>query len=434
MMESALSATTAHVHVWSSWVLVISGLTHCIKLASANAGLGTNSSLYNKSAAGPMNITDFCPGVEYLINQNNPNNTFLQANVSDCENYGLYPTARQGVLYGVCADLTTFCVLRLDFPEGTHTDCPEESSYLAWFKDSDTKHWLYLNLDGAGYFTQQGMATDNSCPNSHYRCQAESLYCLPVYTRCNGFADCIHGEDEQDYLRKQARQLENEIDLKLVSFSKLGTSYSLHKDDADHDSASNSGTKEQTSDTAPLLNRSSSEHMCDTIALEIEQLLSKLTKVNEGMVEYTQNISHSSPSAALLHMLQRHRDILQDYTHEFQKTKANITALREREDLLGSVRREINTYKSSTGLNRRTDLYLKENDHIRNIAIATKENMSTQNKVLGSITQRVNTLANRFPVINSLVQRINVKKRRDSIVLGCVIAVCLVLLILYALH
>lgn len=30
-------------------------------------------------------------------------------------------------------------------------------------------------------------------------------------------------------LRKQARQLENEIDLKLVSFSKLGTSYS-HSD------------------------------------------------------------------------------------------------------------------------------------------------------------------------------------------------------------
>ena len=59
------------------------------------------------------------------------------------------------------------------------------------------------------------------------------------------------------------------------------------------------------------------------------------------MVEYTQNISLNSPSAALLHTLQRHRDILQDYSHEFQKTRANITALREREDLLGSVRREI---------------------------------------------------------------------------------------------
>jgi hypothetical protein len=31
-------------------------------------------------------------------------------------------------------------------------------------------------------------------------------------------------------LRKQARQLENEIDLKLVSFSKLGTNYSSHTD------------------------------------------------------------------------------------------------------------------------------------------------------------------------------------------------------------
>ena len=67
----------------------------------------------------------------------------------------------------------------------------------------------------------------------------------------------------------------------------------------------------------------------------------QLTQVNDRMVEYTQNISLNSPSAALLHTLQRHRDILQDYSHEFQKTRANITALREREDLLGSVRREI---------------------------------------------------------------------------------------------
>ncbi|XP_070205197.1 Golgi SNAP receptor complex member 1-like isoform X2 [Littorina saxatilis] len=238
-------------------------------------------------------------------------------------------------------------------------------------------------------------------------------------------------------LRKQARQLENEIDLKLVSFSKLGTNYSTHRD-------VDSPPTEQPSDTSPLLNRTSSEHMFDTMAMEIEQLLSKLTQVNDRMVEYTQNISHSSPSAALLHTLQRHRDILQDYTHEFQKTRANITALREREDLLGSVRREINTYKNSTGLNRRSDLYLKENDHIRNserlvdeqisIAIATKENMAGQNKVLTSITQRLNSLANRFPLINSLVQRINLRKRRDSIILGGVIATCVILLILYSFH
>ncbi|KAK3084664.1 hypothetical protein FSP39_017144 [Pinctada imbricata] len=207
-------------------------------------------------------------------------------------------------------------------------------------------------------------------------------------------------------LRKQARQLENEIDLKLVSFSKLGTNYSSHHDFG--------------SESAPLINKSSSEHMFDTMAMEIEQLLTKLHEVNDRMADYTQNVGTNSPSAALLHTLQRHRDILQDYSQEYQKTKSNITSLREREDLLGSVRRDINAYKNSSGLNRRTDLYLKEHEHIRNsdrllddqisVAIATKENLQSQKKVLGGIQQRMNNLANRFPIINSLMQRINLRK------------------------
>ena len=40
----------------------------------------------------------------------------------------------------------------------------------------------------------------------------------------------------------------------------------------------------------------------------------------------------------------------------------------------------------------------------------------------------------RFPVINSLIVRINVRKRRDTLILGGVIAVCLILLIWYTLH
>ncbi|KAL3856501.1 hypothetical protein ACJMK2_011252 [Sinanodonta woodiana] len=229
----------------------------------------------------------------------------------------------------------------------------------------------------------------------------------------------------EDY-RKQARQLENEVDLKLVSFSKLGTNYSSQHD---------------FSDTSPLLNKSGSEHMFETMAMEIEQLLSKLTEINDRMAEYTQNISMTSPSAALLHTLQRHRDILQDYMQEFHKTKANITAIRERDDLLGSVQRDISAYKNSSGLNRRTEMYLKEHEHIRNserlvddqisVAIATKENLESQKKSLSGISQKINTLANRFPIINSLVQRVNLRKRRDSIILASVIAICIILLLLY---
>ncbi|KAK9962181.1 hypothetical protein ABG768_007558 [Culter alburnus] len=237
-------------------------------------------------------------------------------------------------------------------------------------------------------------------------------------------------------LRKQARQLENELDLKLVSFSKLCTSYSSSRDGRRGDSSS---------DTTPLLCNSTQDRMFETMSVEIEQLLAKLTGVNDKMAEYTSTPGVTSLNAALMHTLQRHRDILQDYTHEFHKTKSNFMAIREREDLLGSVRKDIETYKSGSGVNnRRTELFLKEHEHLRNsdrliddtisIAMATKENMTSQRGFLKSIQSRVNTLANRFPAINNLIQRINLRKRRDSLILGGVIGICTILLLLYAFH
>ncbi|XP_061868417.1 Golgi SNAP receptor complex member 1 isoform X4 [Colius striatus] len=159
-------------------------------------------------------------------------------------------------------------------------------------------------------------------------------------------------------LRKQARQLENELDLKLVSFSKLCTSYSSTRD----------GRRDRySSDTTPLLNGSSQDRMFEAMAVEIEQLLGKLTGINDKMAEYTNSAGVPSLNAALMHTLQRHRDILQDYTHEFHKTKANFLAIRERENLLGSVRKDIESYKSGSGVNnRRTELFLKEHEHLRN--------------------------------------------------------------------
>uniref|UniRef100_A0A8C9R6X6 Golgi SNAP receptor complex member 1 n=1 Tax=Scleropages formosus TaxID=113540 RepID=A0A8C9R6X6_SCLFO len=239
------------------------------------------------------------------------------------------------------------------------------------------------------------------------------------------FCDISCKTDVNLNLRKQARQLENELDLKLVSFSKLCTSYSSSRD----------GRRGDSSDTTPLLNNSTQDRMFETMAVEIEQLLAKLTGLNDKMAEYSSAPGVTSLNAALMHTLQRHRDILQDYTHEFHKTKANFLAIREREDLLGSVRKDIETYKSGTGVNnRRTELFLKEHEHLRNIAMATKENMTSQRGMLKSIQGRVNTLANRFPAINSLIQRINLRKRRDSLILGGVIGICTILLLLYAFH
>uniref|UniRef100_A0A3Q2UZG1 Golgi SNAP receptor complex member 1 n=1 Tax=Haplochromis burtoni TaxID=8153 RepID=A0A3Q2UZG1_HAPBU len=221
-------------------------------------------------------------------------------------------------------------------------------------------------------------------------------------------------------LRKQARQLENELDLKLVSFSKLCTSYTSSSPDQ--------RMRDSRSDSLG----SSHDNSLVAMTTELDQLLANLTAVNDKMAECTSTPGVSSHNAGLMHTLQRHRDILQDYTHEFHKIKSNFYSLREREDLLGSVHRDIESYKSSSGVNnRRTELFLKEHEHLRNIAMATKENITFQRGMLKSIQTRVTTLANRFPTINSLIQKINLRKRRDSIILGVVIGVCTILLLLY---
>ncbi|KAL3191614.1 hypothetical protein MRX96_059708 [Rhipicephalus microplus] len=241
-------------------------------------------------------------------------------------------------------------------------------------------------------------------------------------------------------LRKQARHLENEIDLKLVSFSKLGTGFGSRE------------LKNESLDTAPLLGR---DHMFETMTLEIEQLLSKLGEVNDQMSQ-VQTSSGAAPSATVLHTLQRHRDILQDYVREFHKTRTNVQAHRERDLLLGSVRKDIDSYKNSSSLNRRSEGYLKEHEHLKssdrmvhdqiNIAIRTKDELLSQRNALKAIQTKMTTLAigdklrkvsgkgltdDRFPMINSLVQRVNLRKRRDSIILGLVIGTCTVLLLLY---
>ncbi|KAF3426568.1 hypothetical protein E2986_07546 [Frieseomelitta varia] len=223
-------------------------------------------------------------------------------------------------------------------------------------------------------------------------------------------------------LRRQARHLENEIDAKLVAFSKLGV---------------NSGSKLVNTDEVPLLDE---EHVFENMASEIEALLSKLFSINERMSKLQPN------GAAMLHTMQRHKDILKDYKLEFNKIRNNFAARRDREDLLGNVRKEIeyhSNYKSVSGLNRR-EMYMKENQHVHNsdrllndqisIAMETRDHLMTQRQTFKRIQTRLNDISNRFPAVNSLVQRINLRKRRDSLILGLIIGFCTFLMLLYAFH
>ena len=72
------------------------------------------------------------------------------------------------------------------------------------------------------------------------------------------------------------------------------------------------------------------------MSIEISSLLKNLESINQQLSDFSQqNSMHSNGSsfspnnsahgnAAMLHTLQRHRDIFQDFQHEYNKVKSNI--------------------------------------------------------------------------------------------------------------
>lgn len=129
--------------------------------------------------------------------------------------------------------------------------------------------------------------------------------------------------------------MENEIDIKLVALSKLS-------------SGNITG-----SESSPLI---SSEFSYDTISLEINDMLTKLSELNDKMIQFKTN------GTAMMHTLSRHRDILNAYRTEFNKITQNHNIKLEREELLrGSG---LLTSNSSTNSLSRRDMYLKESQHL----------------------------------------------------------------------
>ncbi|XP_034662699.1 Golgi SNAP receptor complex member 1 [Drosophila subobscura] len=233
------------------------------------------------------------------------------------------------------------------------------------------------------------------------------------------------GSSSYDVLRKQARTLENDIDLKLVAFSKIGAG------SGGSSGIGNSNSSNSSADTSPLLG----DHVFDSLSEEIEQILEKLSTLNESMSDLP------ATGAAAMHTLQRHREILHGYRQEFNKICANHTVRIEREELLRGSGLTTSGSPSISGLSRR-EMYMKETGHLSsashlvndqiNIAIETRDNLHAQRQAFKRLQTRFNDISNRFPLISSLIQRINIKKRRDSLILGAVVALCVILLLIYA--
>uniref|UniRef100_A0A0E0N973 Golgi SNAP receptor complex member 1 n=1 Tax=Oryza rufipogon TaxID=4529 RepID=A0A0E0N973_ORYRU len=208
-------------------------------------------------------------------------------------------------------------------------------------------------------------------------------------------------ESGWEELRREARKLEGDLDVKLSSYARLAA-----RSSSAADAASASSPSERSS--------------WKSMEFEIQSLLDKLQDVNDAM-------SRCAASTA-------------PTTSEFRRTRGNLSSIREHADLLSSVRDDITESKATGGMSPRVHLLrerasihgsINQIDEVIGQAQSTRVALSNQRALFGDVQGKVKQLGEKFPVIRGLLGAIKRKKSKDTIILSAVIAACTIFLIIY---
>ncbi|KAL0397751.1 UNVERIFIED_CONTAM: Golgi SNAP receptor complex member 1-2 [Sesamum calycinum] len=217
-------------------------------------------------------------------------------------------------------------------------------------------------------------------------------------------------ESGWEELRKEARKIEGDLDVKLSSYAKLGARF--------------------VDAGSPTLGSSRS---WKSMEMEIQSLLEKLLDINDSM---SRCAASAGPATSVTQKLARHRDILHEFTQEFRRIKGNISSMREHAELLSSVRDDISFWSGSPRmqlLRERAAIHgsISHIDDVISQAQATRAVLGSQRALFGDVQGKVKLLGDKFPVIRGLIGSIRRKRSRDTLILSAVIAACTLFLIIY---
>lgn len=176
--------------------------------------------------------------------------------------------------------------------------------------------------------------------------------------------------------KKQARQIEVELDLKVLHFSKQIQLLT-------NGNSSNGGSNAMLIDQLQLMSK------------EISQLLTRLSSIIDSLsskISPTDNIGH--------HLLQRHKEILFDHQKEYARLNSTLSVTLERQSLLsGSVNISqagtgtnggtiqdslLNERKKIDGANRNTETLIQEAFEARNTLADQRQSLLNSSRRLGN--------------------------------------------------
>jgi Golgi SNAP receptor complex protein 1 len=172
------------------------------------------------------------------------------------------------------------------------------------------------------------------------------------------------------------------------------------------------------------------------------ELLEKRDSLISQLADLLESESALTASALKQNNLARHREILAEHRRELQRIKSSISDARNRANLLSNVRSDIDAYHRSTNpAQAEADYMLRERgqiedshrmaDGVLSQAYSINDGFNAQRETIASINRRLVGAASQLPGINTLMGRISSKKRRDAIILGVFIAMCILALLYF---
>ncbi|KNA18555.1 hypothetical protein SOVF_069570 [Spinacia oleracea] len=208
-----------------------------------------------------------------------------------------------------------------------------------------------------------------------------------------------------DALRKQARNLEAQLDEQMNSYRKLVA------------------TKVESTD--------------NNLEFGVEQLLKQLDLVNNQMRAWVS----SGGSEMVSHTLTRHQEILQDLTQEFYRLRSSLRAKQEHASLLQDFREfdrsrldleeggsgEQSLLKEHATISRNTG----QMDSVISQAQSTLGTLVLQRSTFGGINSKISNVSSRLPTVNQILASIKRKKSMDTIILSLIASVCTFLILIY---
>lgn len=168
-----------------------------------------------------------------------------------------------------------------------------------------------------------------------------------------------------------------------------------------------------------------------------DELIDKLNRINEF-----ENLSTSK-----LQQLSRHKETLIEHKRIFLKINNSINDVKNKNNLLFSVRSDLDNHKNRNRDNG-TAPEINSNDYILdesvrvnsfndiasnllNSAYRTRDELMNQRNYLNGAQSRLSNTILNIPGINVLIGRINTRRRRDTVILASVIAVCIIFLFFF---